>query len=48
MTVYVLSRSGGGPRRDTYMLPGTGDPDGILHDGIFAPEEKFDFLAALD
>lgn len=48
MTVYVLSRSGGGPRRDAYMLPGTGDPGGLLHDGMFAPEEKFHFLATLD
>lgn len=48
MTVYVLSRSGGGPRRDTYMLPGTGDPGGFLHDGMFAPGQELDFLAGLD
>jgi phosphoglycerate dehydrogenase-like enzyme len=48
MTVHVLSRSGGGPRRDNYLLPGTGDPEGVLPDRMFSPEQKFDFLAALD
>ena len=48
MTVYVLSRSGGEPRRDTYMLPETSDPRGILYDFLFSPEQKNKFLAALD
>lgn len=48
MTVFVLSRSGGGPRRDTYVLPGTGDPEGILPDRFFAPGQELDFLAGLD
>jgi len=48
MTVYVLSRSGGGPRRDTYILPGTGDPEGVLPDRIFTPGQELDFLAVLD
>jgi phosphoglycerate dehydrogenase-like enzyme len=48
MTVYVLSRSGGGPRHDTYILPGTGDPDGVLPDRIFAPGQELAFLAPLD
>lgn len=48
MTVYTLSRSGGGPRRDSYVLPGTGDPEGVLPDRIFAPGQELEFLAALD
>jgi phosphoglycerate dehydrogenase-like enzyme len=48
MTVCVLSRSGGGPRRDTYVLPGAGDPEGTLPDRIFSPGQQMDFLAALD
>src|SRR6185437_2545411 len=48
MTVYALSRSGGGPRRDTYLLPGTGDPEGVLPDRFFSPGQELDFLAALD
>jgi phosphoglycerate dehydrogenase-like enzyme len=48
MTVYALSRSGGGPRRDTYVLPGAGDTEGILPDRIFTPGQELEFLAALD
>lgn len=48
LTVHVLSRSGGGPRRDSYALPGTGDPDGVLPDRIFTPGQELDFLAGLD
>lgn len=48
MTVYALSRSGGGPRRDTYILPGTGDPEGVLPDRFFSPGQELEFLAALD
>jgi phosphoglycerate dehydrogenase-like enzyme len=48
MTVFVLSRSGGGPRRDTFTLPGTGDPEGVLPDRIFTPGQELEFLSALD
>ena len=48
MTVYVLSRSGVGPRKDTYILPGAGDPEGVFPDCIFTPGQELDFLAALD
>lgn len=48
MTVYVLSRSGGGPRRDRYVLPGAGDPEGVLPDRMFTPGQELQFLAALD
>jgi phosphoglycerate dehydrogenase-like enzyme len=48
MTVYAFSRIGGGSRRDTYILAGAGDPDGVLPDRIFTPGQELDFLAALD
>ncbi|HTU19205.1 MAG TPA: D-2-hydroxyacid dehydrogenase [Gemmataceae bacterium] len=48
MTAHVFSRSGVGLRRDMYMLPGTGDPEGVLPDHIFSPGQELDFLASLD
>src|SRR5205823_8229312 len=48
MTVHVLSRSGVGPRRDTYVQPGTGDPDGVLPDRVFTTGQEKAFLTDLD
>jgi phosphoglycerate dehydrogenase-like enzyme len=48
LTGHVLARSGIGPRRDTYVLPGTGDPEGVLPDRVFGPGHELDFLAGLD
>lgn len=48
LTVHVFTRSAIGPRRDIYVLPGTGDPDGVLPDRTFAPGQELDFLAGLD
>jgi phosphoglycerate dehydrogenase-like enzyme len=48
MTVHVLSRSGVGPRRNTYVQPGTGDPQGKVPDRIFNAGQKLEFLAGLD
>lgn len=48
MIVHVLSRSGGGPRRNAYALPGTGDPEGVLPDRFFNPGQELEFLAGLD
>jgi phosphoglycerate dehydrogenase-like enzyme len=48
LRVHVLARSGVGPRRDTYVLPGTGDPEGNLPDRVFGPGQELDFLAGLD
>jgi phosphoglycerate dehydrogenase-like enzyme len=48
MTVHVLTRSGVKPRVETYALPGTGDPDGVLPDRVFTPEQEKEFLAGLD
>jgi phosphoglycerate dehydrogenase-like enzyme len=48
MTVHVLTRSGVGPRTDTYTLPGTGDPEGRLPDRLFTTGQEHDFLSGLD
>jgi phosphoglycerate dehydrogenase-like enzyme len=48
LTVHVMARSGVGPRRDTYVLPGTGDPQASLPDGVFGPGQELDFLSGLD
>ncbi len=48
LTVYAMSRSGGGPRHDAYTLPGSGDPEGVLPDRFFTPGQELDFLAGLD
>src|SRR6185437_14237965 len=48
MAVHVLSRSGVGPRQDAYVLPGTGDPQGVLPDRVFTSGQELDFLAGLD
>src|SRR5437868_113818 len=36
------------PRRDTYLVPGTGDPEGVLPDRVFTAGQELDFLAGLD
>jgi phosphoglycerate dehydrogenase-like enzyme len=48
MTVHVLTRSGVRPRVNTYVLPGTGDPEGVLPDRVFVAGQERDFLAGLD
>lgn len=48
LTVHVFSRSGVGPRRDSYHLLGTGDPEGTMPDRVFGPGSELDFLAGLD
>ncbi|NUQ64264.1 MAG: D-2-hydroxyacid dehydrogenase [Pirellulales bacterium] len=48
MTVHVLSRSGVGPRENTYCVPGAGDPEGSLPDRVFLVGQEPDFLAGLD
>jgi len=48
LTVHVLSRSSTGPRPDVYVLPGTGDPEGILPDRLFTLGQELEFLAGLD
>src|SRR5207244_9012210 len=48
LTVHVLTRSPVGPRHDAYTLPGTGDPDGVLHDRVFTTGQENAFLDGLD
>ena len=48
MQVHVLTRGGVRPRKDIYVVPGTGDPQGILPDRVFRMEEKEHFLRSLD
>jgi phosphoglycerate dehydrogenase-like enzyme len=48
MTVHVLARSGVKPRRNTYLLPGTGDPEGVFPDRVFTAGQELAFLAGLD
>lgn len=49
MEVRILLR---GPqvktRKDVYMVPGTGDPEGVLPDMVFPAEERTEFLRDLD
>ena len=47
-TVWVLTRDGLKPRRETFVVPGTGDVEGILPDRVFTIEQKHEFLAGLD
>jgi phosphoglycerate dehydrogenase-like enzyme len=48
MTVHVLTRSGVGPRRDVFCLPGVGDPEGLLPDRVFTAGQEHEFLSGLD
>lgn len=48
LKVHVLTRNGVGPRQDTYVVPGTGDPDGVLPDQVFRSGEELEFLGGLD
>jgi phosphoglycerate dehydrogenase-like enzyme len=47
MKVHALTRSGVRPRQDTYALPGTGDPDGVLPERVFVAGQELEFLAGL-
>lgn len=48
LTVHVMTRNGVRPRLDTYALPGTGDPEGVLPDRVFTTGQEREFLAGLD
>ncbi len=48
MTVHVLTRTGVKPRHNTYVPPGTGDPEGVLPDRAFVAGQEQEFLAGLD
>jgi phosphoglycerate dehydrogenase-like enzyme len=48
LRVHVQTRSGIGSRKNVYMVPGTGDPEGVLPDRVFRAGEELEFLAGLD
>ena len=49
LQVHVLTRSGlVSPRDDVYVVPGTGDPAGVLPDLVFAASQTQEFLGGLD
>lgn len=48
LTVHVMTRSGIRPRHNTYVQPGTGDPEGGLPDRVFVAGQESEFLAGLD
>ncbi len=48
LRVEVLTRNGVLPRHDVYMVPGTGDPDGLLPHRVWRDDEDLQFLSRLD
>ena len=48
MKVHVMSRRPVGPRRDVYVVPGTGADEGVLPDRQFPEDQEWEFLAGLD
>lgn len=48
LTVHVLTRAGVRPRENTYVQPGTGDPEGLLPDRVFVTGQEHEFLSVLD
>jgi phosphoglycerate dehydrogenase-like enzyme len=48
MMVHVMTRAGVKPRPHTYVLPGTGDPQGNLPDRVFVTGQERAFLGELD
>jgi phosphoglycerate dehydrogenase-like enzyme len=46
---WALTRDGTAKKRDlVYCVEGTGDPDGVLCDRIFGPNQKEEFLSQVD
>lgn len=48
LQVDVLVRNGVRPREATYLVPHTGDPEGLLPDRVFTVGEEREFLSDLD
>jgi phosphoglycerate dehydrogenase-like enzyme len=48
LRVHVFTRNGVGPSGDIYVVPGTGDPKGVLPDRVFRAGEELEFLKGLD
>lgn len=48
LKVHVMARRGVSRRDDSYAVKGTGDPEGLLPDRVFAPGQEKEFLSGLD
>lgn len=48
LRVHVLARAVVGARDEVYLVPGTGDPDGVLPDRVFQQGQELEFLGGLD
>ena len=48
MRVHVMTRNGVGQRENVFVVPGTGDPAGVLPDRVFRAGEEREFLRELD
>ncbi len=48
LKIHVMTRNGVGPRRNTYCVSGTGDPEGRLPDRVFTGGQELEFLSDLD
>lgn len=48
LRVHVLTRNGVEPTHHVYVVPGTGDPEGLLPDHVFKTGEELEFLRDLD
>jgi phosphoglycerate dehydrogenase-like enzyme len=48
LKIHVLTLRGVQPRHNSYCIPGTGDPEGVLPDAVFTMDKKKEFLSQLD
>lgn len=48
LKVHVFARNGVGLRDEVYVVPGTGDPEGVLPDRVFRKGAELEFLGGLD
>jgi len=48
LRVHVMTRNGISPRENVFVVPGTGDPAGVLPDRVFRAGEEGEFLRGLD
>ena len=48
LRVHVLTRNGVRSQSNIYCVADTGDPEGILPDAVYGPNQKADFLRSLD
>jgi len=48
LRIHAMTRNGVGRRENTYLVAGTGDPEGVLPHRVFRAGEELEFLAGLD